>query len=130
MKEKHEKSFDDVIELSEKYLKKWGVKSKQKEFCEKYWEALISKAVDEGVRIVFPHNLGNMQVLEHQYEGRDKEHLMKFGDLDYSLVWIKHPLFTFTNFAISKKIEERIKQNRLKGVKYLTDYVDGDFYVS
>lgn len=123
-----------IAEIMKAYIEWFGVRDngRQKEFCEKYWEKVLSLAIDKGERVVLPHNLGYIQVLKHRLQNvKDHvEHIKKFGYVDYSLVWIKHPLFVHHQFFQTTEIHNRIKENVLKGVSYLSDYVDGDFYVS
>lgn len=123
------KDFDMVIFIMEKYLSKWELTGdKAKEFAEKYWQKMIDKTMSGEVRMILPHNLGYMQVLEHQYTGKDRDHLRKFGNRDYSLIWKRHPLFVHHRIKSSKKLNEEIRQKKLSGTKYLTEYVDGDTY--
>lgn len=125
------KGFEMIAFIMEKHLSKWGMKSdKAKEFAEKYWQNMIDSATSGEVRLVLPHNLGYMQVLEHQYIGKDKDHLLKFGNVDYSLVWIRHQMFIHHRIKSSKKLSEEVKAKKIAGAKYLKDYVDGDTYVS
>lgn len=134
---KRVKEMDTVAFIMGKYLNKFEVAGgKEQEFCEKFWSKLIDKAINEPVRVILPHNLGYLQVLEHQYETvsipreQQRRHLEKFGNVDYSLVWIKHPMFCHHRLKTSKRTKEIVLQNKLKGMNYLSEYVDGDAYVA
>lgn len=128
------RNTDTISQIMKRYLDLWGLKpnDKQKKFCEAYWSKLIDRAIDEAIRIPLPHNLGYLQVLEHQLEKHNSsiEHYRKFGGVDYSIIWVRHPLFVHHKFTFDKSLRKRIHDNVLKGVKYLTEYVDGDTYVA
>lgn len=124
------KKEDTVAYIMAKYLKGWGVKTgKEEAFIAAFVKGMADMALS-GERVILPHNLGYIQGLEHLYEGKDKNHLMKFGNLDYSICWIKHPLFFHHKIIVDKALNEQAKVKKKEGVKYLNDYVDGDFYVA
>jgi hypothetical protein len=126
------KRLDAVAFIMKKYLSKWDVPQKvsEEEFALHYFNLMLEKVKSGEVRLVLPHNLGYMQVLEHQYTGRNVEHLKKFGNVDYSLIWVRHPMFVHHRIKAGKKLNEEIRQRKLDGARYLTDYVDGDTYVA
>jgi hypothetical protein len=74
--------------------------------------------------------LGYMQVLEHAYSRKDKEHLMQYGNVDFSVVWIKHPMFVHHIIKPDKELNTLAKKNKKEGVVFLDNYVDGDTYVA
>lgn len=116
--------------IMQKHLGKWEMKSdKAKEFAEKYWQLMMEKVTGGEVRMILPHNLGYMQVLEHQYTGKDVKHLKDFGNVDYSLIWMRHPMFIHHRMKVSKKLNEEVKQKKLNGTRFLNEFVDGDTYV-
>ncbi len=131
---KHEEPKRGIAEIAEQmdlYLKKYKLKSTtdNKAFIADYFRLLFDKAIQTGNRIPLPLNLGYIQGLEHLYEGRDIEHIKTFGNLDYSLVWIKHPLWRNYIVETSLEISERLRARRKEGLRYLTEYVDGDSFV-
>lgn len=135
---KSEKDFGLIAEIMNRYLSKWKVNQRvsTKEFAEKYFDKLVTKAIDNGERVIFPHNLGYMQVLEHRYEpipqislAKRKAHMLEFGDVDYSLVWVRHPMFIHHKIKIGNVLNDRVKANKRSGMKFLNEYTDGDTYV-
>ena len=127
---KRTKKLEDIVPIMEKYLEKYGLdSSKGGAYAEKYWNEMINVAISDSVRVILPHNLGYMQVLEHAYNGTNRNHKVEFGFVDYSLVWIKHPMFIHHRINQSKEMHARILDKKRSGVNYLKEYVDGDTYV-
>lgn len=118
-----------VLQIMEKYLDRMNVpRGKEEKFLKMYWELMMEKVKSGEVRIELPHNLGYLQVLEHLAANK-KEIQNKFNGLDYSLIWQRHPMFFYHRIYQSKSIREEVRERRLKGTKYLSEYVDGDTYV-
>lgn len=130
------RNMGTISEIMGVYLDYFGIQpsGRQVVFFEKMWSRLLDKAIDEAQRVVLPHNLGYIQVLAYalgnSIKGDRMEHIKKFGFVDYGLVWIKHPMYIYHTFVFDSEIDRRIKENVLKGKVYLTDYVDGDTYVT
>jgi hypothetical protein len=127
---KKRKNLKDVAELMSLYLNKFGIKEKMEpeKFAKLFWQGVQDK-VSQGKRIILPMNLGYIQGLEHLYDGKDKEHLSKFGNLDYSVIWMKHPMFKYHSIATHDAVNGKIKEAKRKGVKILDNYVEGDFFI-
>jgi hypothetical protein len=119
-----------VAELMDMYLDKWGITKMgdTKAFVEQYFEGVEQKVL-RGTRLPLPLNLGYIQGLEHLYPGNNVEHLRNFGNLDYSVIWMKNPLFCYHSIKTKPELKDKIRAEKLKGVKYLDDYVEGDYYV-
>ena len=124
----------ELITLMKAYLAKSGCSMHGKEaaFAEKVMGRIIDAAISTGERMPFIHNLGYLQVLEHEVAQPEKniEHVKKFGNKDFSLVWVKHPMFIYHNFAIDKELQDKVKQKALDGKLYLKELVSGDAYVA
>lgn len=123
-----------VVEIMTRYLQKFGISSVGKElrFIELMISKLIDEAINKGGRVPLPHNLGYIQVLAHALSntGHSVEHIKKYGAVDYSLLWIKHPLFFYHTFTFDKKWNDEVKRRVSEGMVYLREYVDGDSYVA
>lgn len=121
-----------IAEIMKVYTSKFGLKERDLEskFFEAYWERMMNRAIDDGKRVVLPHNLGYMQVLEYAYTGNNVKHIKQYGMVNYGFFWFKHPMFLYHTFTFSKSIRKRIFDKVNKGMNYLKEYVDGDFYVS
>lgn len=104
-------------------------KTKSKQFAEKYFESMIEKTLSGEERVVLPHNLGYLQVLEHKCAIHEKEFGEKNNGLDWSLIWVRHPMFVHHRIKMGKELREKVREKKKQGIKYLTDYVDGDTYV-
>lgn len=125
------KNHEHIAMLMEKYLDEWGIEKKMGvEFIEAYMKRVKEKALSGEVRLPLPMMLGYLQVLEHAYEGEEIEHLRKFGNVDYSFIWVKHPLFAFHRMEVDEKVNEEAREKKLQGIKYLKEYVDGNTYTN
>lgn len=123
------KNHEHLAEIMSIYLESWDVKSGgEREFIEKYMEEVREKVLAGAVRLPLPNLLGYLQVLEHAYEGKSIEHLRKFGNVDYSVLWIKDPRFVFHKMKADKTTNKEARERKISGVKYLNDYVDGNTY--
>jgi len=124
------KTMKDLADGISFYLEKFEVKQKMnpEKFAELFWQGIQDKVI-EGKRMILPLNLGYIQGLEHLYDGKDKEHLTKFGNVDFSVIWMKHPMFKYHRIATHDAMNNAIKSARLKGVKILDNYVEGDFFI-
>lgn len=112
------------------HLENMGVESSanKKAFVEDYFRMMGEVAL-EPVRVLLPLNLGYIQSLQHDYSGKDKEHLKTFGRMDYSVIWMKHPMFRFHKITTDKNLDEAAREKKLKGGKFLKDYFRGDYFI-
>ena len=101
---RHKKDFSLVAEIMERYLDKWNVPrgKSTKEFAEKYFESMIEKTLSGEERVVLPHNLGYLQVLEHKCAIHEKDFGEKNNGLDWSLIWVRHPMFVHHRIKMGK----------------------------
>lgn len=127
------KTENDILHLMGKHLERWGVKdSKTEAFLSLYMDLVVDKVTEGEVRLPLPQNLGYLQVLQHQLEIKTgkRAHLEKYGNSDFNLLWIKHPMFRYHEMKFNKEARAMVLAKRLGGAKYLKEYVDGDFYVA
>lgn len=119
-----------VAEFMDMYLDKWGITKKgdTKEFARQYFEG-VDKKVLAGTRLPLPLNLGYIQGLEHLYAEKDVQHLRNFGNLDYSVIWMKNPFFLYHKIKAKPELKEKILQAKKNGVKFLDNYYPGDYYI-
>lgn len=120
----------DLLSMMNFYIEKFGlpVKMDASEFITQYFTGIEEKVLS-GVRLPLPMNLGYIQGLEHLYAGDEKAHLNKFGNLDYSVIWMKHPMFRYHSIKTDDALNDRLKQAKMSGAKIMDDYVEGDYYI-
>lgn len=95
-------------------------------FADEITNMWLEEVVSSGRRLELPHNLGNVQVLEHQYEGEDVAHLSQFGNLDYSVIFRRHPMHKRMRVFISDTINAKARAAKKAGKIFLNDYMAGD----
>ena len=50
-------------------------------------------------------------------------------NLEEDLIWVRHPMFVHHRIKMGKELRGKVREKKKQGIKYLTDYVDGDTYV-
>lgn len=124
------KTEKDLAVIMAKYLAKWDKRSDNAEaFAKLYIQKVQEKAASGQVRLPLPHNLGYVQVLEHVYEGLDKKVKIKYLGVDFSMVWVKHPMYKYHTIKTKPEVTRMLRKKRDAGVKFLKEYVDGDTFV-
>lgn len=133
-------TFGGVAKVLYMYLRKFkmpvsrrlGKKREKihKDIMVDFIEACEDYVIENPTRLRMPLDLGYMQVLKHEYQGRNLKFLNKFYGDDYSITWIIHHMYKHAVLVQGAKAKKKIIDYVIRTGKkdFLKETVIGDYY--